>query len=534
VSADPVGAETEASGSEAGHVLLDDLDALEAARHEVGPGLRLDELGTVQSVSGGIADVRGLPGAQVDERLRFAGGAVGIASDLRSDTVGVVLLERVERVTAGARVKRTRRVADVPVGPELLGRVVSPLGEPRDGGEPLRARNRLPIERPAPPILARAPVKTPLQTGIKAIDALFPIGRGQRELILGDRQTGKTSVALASVLAQRGTGVRCVWCSIGQRGAATARLVATLRRSGALAHTAVVVASSEDAPGLRWIAPFAAMSIAESLMEGGDDVLIVFDDLTQHARSYRELSLLLRRPPGREAYPGDVFYLHARLLERATQLRADRGGGSLTALPIIETQEQNVSAFIPTNLISITDGQLLLSPQLAARGILPAVDVGRSVSRVGGKAQLPAYRTVAGPLRLAYTQFEELERFARFGADVDESTRRTLTRGRRVRAVLQQGALETIGVCEQLAILLATAEGVLDDVPESAVADVERDLRQLVRDEHRDICERIEQGEALADDDRQTLLTLARRVAGEHGRDADEGRAAAHGAEAAP
>ena len=518
VHADRVDPETEARSNDAGSVLLDDLDALRTARREVGPGLRVDELGTVESVSGGIADVRGLPGAQVDERLRFAGGAVGIASDLRADTVGVVLLERVERVTSGTRVKRTRRVADVPVGPELLGRVVSPLGEPRDGGEPLRMKRRLPIERPAPPILARGPVKTPLQTGIKAIDALFPIGRGQRELILGDRQTGKTSVALATVLAQRGTGVRCVWCAIGQRGAATARLIATLRRSGALAHTTVVVASSEAAPGLRWIAPFAAMSIAESLMEGGDDVLIVFDDLTQHARSYRELSLLLRRPPGREAYPGDVFYLHARLLERATQLRPDHGGGSLTALPIIETQEQNVSAFIPTNLISITDGQLLLSPQLAARGILPAVDVGRSVSRVGGKAQLPAYRTVAGPLRLAYTQFEELERFARFGAAVDESTRRTLTRGRRVRAVLQQGALETIGVCEQLAILLATAEGVLDDVPEEAVAAVERDLRQLVRDEHRDICERIEQGEELAGDDRETLLTLARRVAEDQAR----------------
>ncbi|MDZ7706346.1 MAG: F0F1 ATP synthase subunit alpha [Trueperaceae bacterium] len=531
MSADPTNAETGVRSDDPASALLDDLDALEAARHEVRPGLRVDELGMVESVSGGIADVRGLPGAQVDERLRVAGGAVGIAADLRSDTVGVVLLDRVEHVTSGARVKRTRRVADVPVGPELLGRVVSPLGEPRDGGEPLRAERRLPIERPAPPILARAPVKTPLQTGIKAIDALFPIGRGQRELIIGDRQTGKTSVALASVLAQRATDVRCVWCSIGQRGAATARLVATLRRSGALAHTAVVVASSEDAPGLRWIAPFAAMSIAESLMEGGHDVLIVFDDLTQHARSYRELSLLLRRPPGREAYPGDVFYLHARLLERATQLRPDHGGGSLTALPIIETQEQNVSAFIPTNLISITDGQLLLSPHLAARGILPAVDVGRSVSRVGGKAQLPAYRTVAGPLRLAYTQFEELERFARFGADVDASTRRTLTRGRRVRAVLQQGALETIAVCEQLAILLATAEGVLDDVPERAVAAVERDLRRLVRDEHRDICERIEQGATLADDDRETLLTLTRRVAAEHARRAEEAGAEGNRAE---
>jgi F-type H+-transporting ATPase subunit alpha len=497
--------------------LLEDLDALSRAGRQREVALRVDEVGTVRSVGSGVAEVEGLPGVAANELVRFAGGGTGVATDLRPGALGVVLLTGGEELAAGDRATRARRVLDVPAGEALLGRVVTPLGRALDRSGELRARERRPIERPAPPILDRAPVATPLQTGIKVIDALFPIGRGQRELILGDRQTGKTSVALATVLAQRGTGVRCVWCSIGQRGSAAARLVASLRRSGALAYTSVVIASSEDAPGLRWIAPFAAMSVGESLMQGGEDVLVVFDDLTQHARAYRELSLLLRRPPGREAYPGDVFYLHARLLERATQLRDERGGGSLTALPIIETQEQNVSAFIPTNLISITDGQIILSPELAARGVLPAVDVGRSVSRVGGKAQLPGYRAVASRLRLAYSQFEELERFARFGADVDEETRRTLRRGRRVREALKQGALETIPVCEQLAVLLAAGEGVLDGVDVDAVADVEAALRRSVRREHDELCARLERGHDLSDEDRETLLTLARRVAREAG-----------------
>jgi len=498
-----------------GRRLLEDLDVLADAGSRRRWDLRLDEVGTVHSVSSGVAEVDGLPSVASNELVRFAGGGTGVATDLRPDSLGVVLLSPGGELAAGDRATRARRVLDVPTGEALLGRVVTPLGRPLDRAGEIRAGARRPIERPAPPILDRAPVETPLQTGIKVIDALFPIGRGQRELILGDRQTGKTSVALATVLAQRGSGVRCVWCSIGQRGSGTARLIASLRRSGALAYTSVVIAGSEEPPGLRWIAPFAAMTIAESLMAGGEDVLIVFDDLTQHARAYRELSLLLRRPPGREAYPGDVFYLHARLLERATQLREERGGGSLTALPIIETQEQNVSAFIPTNLISITDGQIILSPELAARGVLPAVDVGRSVSRVGGKAQLPAYRAVASQLRLAYSQFEELERFARFGADVDEETRRTLRRGRRVREALQQGALETLPVCEQLAVLLAAGEGVFDDIEVGAVERAERALRRSVQREHDELCARLERGEALADEDRERLLTLARRASEE-------------------
>ena len=492
--------------------LTSDLDALEGARRELTHELRVGEVGTVMSVGSGIADVDGLPGVTVDEVVRFASGALGVTADLAPDHVGVVLLEPGEGIASGTLVRRTGRVLDVPVGPALLGRVVNPLGVALDGAGEVRTSRRLPIERTAPPILDRAQVATPLQTGIKVIDALFPIGRGQRELIVGDRQTGKTSVALATILAQRDSGVRCVYCSIGRRGAEVARVVDTLRQHEALGYTTVVVASSHEPPGLRQMAPFAAMSIAEALMEDGHDVLAVFDDLVQHALAYRELSLLLRRPPGREAYPGDVFYLHARLLERATQLSDARGGGSLTVLPIVETQERNMSAYIPTNLISITDGQIVLSPDLAARGILPAVDVGRSVSRVGGKAQRPAYRSVAGRLRLAYAQFEELERFARFGSDIDESTRRTLRRGRRVREVLKQGALETISVCEQLAVLLAVGEGVLDDVPVTSVATVERALRAAVRRQQPGACERIEQGRTLEDDDREELLGLARRV----------------------
>ena len=511
--------------------LESDLDALEEARRGLRHELRVGEVGAVLSIGSGIADVDGLPGVTVDELVRFAGGELGVAADLAPDRVGVVLLEPGEGIAAGSLVRRTGRVLDVPVGPALLGRVVNPVGVALDGAGEVRTNRRLPIERTAPPILDRAQVATPLQTGIKVIDALFPIGRGQRELIVGDRQTGKTSVALATILAQRDSGVRCVYCSIGRRGAEVARVVDTLRQHEALGYTTVVVASSHEPPGLRQIAPFAAMSIAEALMEDGHDVLVVLDDLVQHALAYRELSLLLRRPPGREAYPGDVFYLHARLLERATQLAEARGGGSLTVLPIVETQERNMSAYIPTNLISITDGQIVLSPDLAARGILPAVDVGRSVSRVGGKAQRPAYRSVAGRLRLAYAQFEELERFARFGSDIDESTRRTLRRGRRVREVLKQGALETISVCEQLAVLLAVGEGVFDEIPVTSVAAVERALRQSVRREEPDACERIEQGRALEDDDRERLLDLARRLAATTAA-AEAGAAAGDGAAA--
>ncbi|MCD6672908.1 MAG: F0F1 ATP synthase subunit alpha [Burkholderiaceae bacterium] len=492
--------------------LLSGLDALDAARRDVAGEPALDEVGQVTGVARGVATVTGLPGAFADETVTLGRGAIGLVADLREKSIGVVLLAGSREVHAGAPVRRTGRVLDVPVGDALLGRVIDPLGSPLDGAAPVESRERLPIERPATPINDRAPVRVPLQTGVKVVDALFPIGRGQRELIVGDRQTGKTSVALSAILAQRETGVLCVYCSVGRRGAEVARTVATLRRNGSLAYTTVVVASSEAEPGLRQIAPFAAMSVAEAWMQAGRDVLVILDDLVQHARAHREVSLLLRRPPGREAYPGDIFYLHSRLLERATQLKDARGGGSLTALPIVETQERDLAAYVPTNLISITDGQIVLSSELFRLGQLPAVDIGLSVSRVGGKAQRPAYRAVAGGLRLSHAQFQELETFARLGAELDESTRETLTRGRRVREVLRQGALEPIPVAEQIAVLLGADAGVFDEVPTTRVGAIERIVRSEVRRELPNVCARIEGGESLDEDDRDALLGFARKI----------------------
>jgi len=503
---------TERGDEEVAATLLSGLEMLDAARRQVSAGLVLDEVGQVTAVARGVATVTGLPGAVADETVTLGRSAIGLVADLREKSIGVVLLSGSQEVHAGAAVRRTGRVLDVPVGDALLGRVIDPLGRPLDGGAPLDSHERLPVERPATPIHDRAPVREPLQTGVKVVDALFPIGRGQRELIVGDRQTGKTSVALSAILAQRETRVLCVYCSIGRRGAEVARTVATLRRSGALAYTSVLVAPSEAEPGLRQIAPFAAMSVAEAWMQAGRHVLVILDDLVQHARAHREVSLLLRRPPGREAYPGDIFYLHSRLLERATQLKDARGGGSLTALPIVETQERDLAAYVPTNLISITDGQIVLSSELFRLGQLPAVDIGLSVSRVGGKAQNPAYRAVAGGLRLSYAQFQELETFARLGAELDESTRGTLTRGRRVREVLKQGAVEPIPVAEQIAVLLAADAGVLDAVPATQVTAIERTLRREVRLRLPGVCGRIQSGERLDDGDRKDLLDFARNV----------------------
>jgi F-type H+/Na+-transporting ATPase subunit alpha len=490
--------------------LRDELERLTEVTRAYRAAPTMRELGTVTSVGGGIATVRGLPGVRADEVVRFAGGEEGLALDLRRDDVGVVLLSPDAGIGAGDDVERTGGVLDVPVGEALLGRVIDPLGRPRDGRGPVRSPHRWPMERPAPTIRMRAAVRTPLQTGVKVVDALFPIGRGQRELIVGDRQTGKSTLGLTAVLAQAGTGVRCVVCAVGQRGSETARWLDDLRERGALAYTTVVVAGSHEAPGLRYVAPYAATTIAEAWMADGHDVLVVYDDLTEHARAYRELSLLLRRPPGREAFPGDIFYLHARLLERATNL-AD--GGSLTALPIIETQAQDLSAYIPTNLISITDGQLYLSPTLAARGVLPAVDVGRSVSRVGGKAQSPGYRAVAGDLRLSYAQFEELEGFSRFGTELDTETRRVLRRGRRVRAALTQGPLVTIPVGEQLSALAAVVGGAFDRVPPARVSAAEDALRHAARTEHAELLAALDDGGPWQDDDRERLVATAARIA---------------------
>jgi len=384
------------------------------------------------------------------------------------------------------------------------------MGRPLDGKGPVVSSARLPVERPAAPIMDRAPVTVPLQTGIKVIDALIPVGRGQRELILGDRQTGKTAVALDTILNQRGQDVLCVYCAIGQRASGVAKVIANLREKGAMEYTIVVVTEGNDPPGLAYIAPYAATSIAEYFMEQGRDVLIVYDDLTHHARAYRELSLLLRRPPGREAFPGDIFYIHSRLLERATHLRPELGGGSLTALPIIETEAQDISAYIPTNLISITDGQVYLSPSLFELGVLPAVDVSKSVSRVGGKAQRAAYRAVAGDLKLAYAQFEELETFARFGARLDEDTRKIIEHGRRIRACLKQPEFAPVSVPAQIAILLALTETLFDPVPIGEMTDAEQAVRAAAAEIPNEVTARLATAEQLSDEDRTTIIQIAR------------------------
>ncbi len=482
------------------------------ARESFSPELTLREVGRITNVSTGIARVSGLPRVGFEEVLKFPGEVYGIAFNVDEDEVGVVLLGDYSQLHAGDEVERRGHVMDVPVCDELIGRVINPLGRPLDGNGPVISSERLPIERPAPPIMNRAPVTVPLQTGIKVIDALIPIGRGQRELILGDRQTGKTAIAVDTILNQRDQNVLCVYCAIGQRASGVAKVVATLREQGAMEYTIVVVTEGNDPPGLAYIAPYAATSIAEHFMEQGRDVLIVYDDLTHHARAYRELSLLLRRPPGREAFPGDIFYIHSRLLERATHLRKELGGGSLTALPIIETEAQNIAAYIPTNLISITDGQIYLSPSLFELGVLPAIDVGRSVSRVGGKAQRAAYRAVAGDLKLAYAQFEELETFARFGARLDDDTRTIIEHGRRIRACLKQPECAPLSVPTQITLLLALTENLFDPVPLDQMTNAEHALHMAALDLPLEVCKRLEAAAKLTDEDRQTIIHIARKT----------------------
>ena len=488
---------------------FDVFDRINDALGAFEPALEITDVARVLSVGSGIAQITGIADLRADELVTFSGGELGVASNLSERQIGVVVLGNTEGIRPGERVWRTGRVVDVPVGDGLLGRVVDALGRPLDGGGRIHAKSRRPVERPSPPIMHRAPVNKPLQTGIKAIDAAIPIGRGQRQLIVGDRQTGKTAIGVGAILNQRDTGVVCVYCAIGQRASAVARVIRSLRDGGAMHQTIVVVASGDDAAGLQFTAPYSATTMAEHFLSEGRDVLIVYDDLTRHARAYRELSLLLRRPPGREAYPGDIFYIHSRLLERSTHFREEHGGGSLTALPIVETQAENISAFIPTNLISITDGQIYLSPELFEKGQLPAIDIGASVSRVGGKAQLPAYRAVAGDLRLFYTQFEELESFARFGTQIDAETRQKLERGLRVRQALKQQEQDHLPVPEQIAGLLAATEGLYDSLPADTVREAETAVQVAVRRECGEICKRIGAGETLSDDDRKAVrLTM--------------------------
>ena len=493
-------------------VLDETLTVLDRSLEKHSAKMRFQETGKISSLGKGIARIQGLPNVESEELISFPGNRLGFTFNLESEEVAVVLLEESEDILAGKEVHRTGRVMDVPVGEMLLGRVIDPTGRPLDKRGTIRALEKRPIEHEAPGIMDRAPVSVPLQTGIQVVDALIPVGRGQRELILGDRQTGKTAIALDTIINQKDKGVICVYCAIGQQSSSVARVIADLHTFDAMKNCIVVVATGEDTPGLNFIAPYAATTMAEYFMDMGRDVLIVYDDLTRHARSYRELSLLLRRPPGREAFPGDIFYIHSRLLERSTHLSKEFGGGSLTALPVIETQAQDISSYIPTNLISITDGQIYLSPRLFEEGILPAVDVGKSVSRVGGKTQLPAYRAVAGDLRLSYSQFEELETFARFGTRLDEETRKILERGRHVREVLKQPQYEPIPVPEQIAILLAVTSGIFDELSLDEITEAKKMIRKAVGIKLPELYSRIQSGEELKNRDREMLLDMSRNA----------------------
>jgi F-type H+-transporting ATPase subunit alpha len=433
-------------------------------------GARADAVGRVEHVADGIALVSGLPAVRLNELLRFDGARAGFALTLDADSIGAVLLDDGDAVTAGSIVTGTGQVVQVPVGPGLLGRVVDPLGRPLDGGAAVQAQAWMPIERPAPSIIERDLVSEPLATGILLIDALFAIGRGQRELIIGDRATGKTAIAIDTIVNQKHTDVICVYVAIGQRAAAVERVIAAVREHGAPERCVFVFASAAASPGLQWIAPFSAMTIAEYFRDRGQHALVVIDDLTKHAATHRELALLTREPPGREAYPGDIFYLHARLLERAAKLSPALGGGSLSALPIAETDAGNLSAYIPTNLISITDGQIVLDMGLFAANQRPAVDVGLSVSRVGGKAQIPALRGVSGRLRLDYAQFLELETFSRFGGLTDARVKAQVARGEHIRALITQPRFTPLRTVDEVALLAALAQGVFDEIPVGAIA----------------------------------------------------------------
>ncbi len=463
------------------------------------------EVGRVVRAGDGVATVQGLPSVRYGELIEHQGGLTGLVFDVGRHEIGVLFLDPAEHVAAGDRLEATGRVASVAVGEELLGRVVDALGRPVDGGPPIRARAYWPVEREAPGVAARLPVRESLHTGTTAVDALFPLGRGQRELLLGDRATGKTAVAIDAILAQRDTNVVCVYAAIGQRTATVADVTATLWAHGAQAHTVVVVAAADSPPGQQYLAPYAACSVAEYFVEQGRHVLIVYDDLTKHADAYRRVGLLLGRPPGREAYPADVFYLHARLLERATRLDDRRGGGSLTALPIANTQAGNIAAYIPTNLISITDGQIYFDGRLFNEGVRPAVDVGLSVSRVGGKAQPAVLRQLASDLRFVYAQLHELETFARLGAELEPDSRQRLERGQRVREALKQPHLAPLRLAHQVATLYALREGCLDQVAVARVGEFLAALRDRLEALDGDVLASIERDDALSAASEQRL-----------------------------
>ena len=472
--------------------------------------LEQSETGSVAMVGDGIARVVGLDKCMAGELVQFENGVFGMAQNLEEDAVSVVLLGADDGILEGGLVRRTGRVVSVPVGPALIGRVVNALGQPIDGKGPIETDEQRPIECPAPGILDRQPVNQPMETGLLAIDSMFPIGRGQRELIIGDRQTGKTAIALDTMLNQKGKDVICIYVAIGQKASSVAQLVETLRRRGAMDYTIVVSASASDAAPLQYIAPYAGCALAEYFMEQGRDVLIVYDDLSKHAVAYRALSLLLGRSPGREAYPGDVFYLHSRLLERAAHLSEEKGGGSITALPIVETQAGDVSAYIPTNIISITDGQIFLESELFFAGQRPAVNVGLSVSRVGGAAQTKAMKSAAGAIRLDLAQYREMEVFTQFSSDLDETTRRQLTYGQGLMQLLRQPQYHPMAQHEQVITLICAMAHLLQDVPPAQVPACNRALLERIRVQAAELCRDIDRSGRLEPADRERILAIAR------------------------
>lgn len=474
---------------------------------EIAP--ELERIGQVEQVGDGVATVSGLRQTRLDELLQFSDGTLGLTMTIAEKTLGCVLLSADDAIAAGSRVMNTGRIAQVPVGDGLLGRVVSPLGDPLDDGPPIVAARYDPIEKPAPGIVERELVTEPMLTGLTVIDAMIPLGRGQRQLIIGDRKTGKTAIAVDTIINQRASDVICIYAAIGQKTSTVARVVDAVRTHGAMDKCVFVVGAADAAPGAQWITPYAACAIAEYFRDRGQHALLILDDLTKHAMIYRQLSLLLRKPPGREAYPGDVFYLHARLLERAAKLSAELGGGSLTALPIAETQAGNLTAYIPTNLISITDGQIMLEQKLFYEGQKPAVNVGMSVSRVGGATQAKAIKALAHSLKLDYAQYLELEIFTRFGAMVDERTAKTIAHGRRLRAILAQPEYKPLPLSQQVALLLAVSEGHLDDVPLSKVPRYRDALAGRLQDERPRYMAEIDETGMLSDDARSALGEIA-------------------------
>ena len=464
--------------------------------------LEQSEIGTVLTVGDGIVRASGLSNCMAGELLAFENGAYGLAQNLEENRVSIVLLGADDGISEGQTVKRTGKVVSVPVGDALLGRVVDALGQPIDGKGPVAASEYRPIERQAPGICDRQPVKEPLQTGIKAIDSMIPIGRGQRELIIGDRQTGKTAIAVDTIINQKGKGVICIYVAIGQKASTVATIVKTLEEFGAMSYTTVVASTASELAPLQYIAPYAGCAIGEEWMERGEDVLIIYDDLSKHATAYRTLSLLLRRPPGREAYPGDVFYLHSRLLERASRLSKELGGGSLTAIPIIETQAGDVSAYIPTNVISITDGQIYLETEMFHAGFRPAINAGLSVSRVGGAAQIKAMKKIAGPIRTELAQYRELASFAQFGSELDDDTRERLAQGERIKEVLKQPQYQPLAVEKQIVIIYAVTRKYLLDVPVERIAEFEKGLYEFVETKYPEIYKAIrETGEINSETD---------------------------------